>query len=130
MADALGKPLKRAERVVPKSYKNVSDDVTSRKGLAFDARQDLDIQRRIEGLMGSRMARRWARMSKKERTLLKITTGLQRVLQDSVNYDHSVSKNGGKRIVYKYANDSAMDKAEAQQMVKDYFDFADRIIRR
>lgn len=129
VADVLGKPLKRADRTVPKSYKNVSD-VTSRKGLAFDARQDLDIQRRIEGLMGSRMARRWARMSKKERTLLKITTGLQRVLMDSVTYDHSVSKNGGKRIVYKYANDSAMDKAEAQQMVKDYFDFADRIIRR
>ena len=69
-------------------------------------------------------------MSKKERTLLKITTGLQRVLMDSVNYDHSVMKNGSKRIVYKYANDSAMDKAEAQQMVKDYFDFADRVIKR
>lgn len=129
VADALGKPLKKAERAIPKSYKNVSDAI-SRKGLAFDARQDLDIQRRIEGLMGSKMARRWARMSKKERTLLKITTGLQRVLMDAVTYDHSVTKNGSNRIVYRYANDSAMDKAEAQQMVSDYFDFADRIIKR
>ena len=129
VADALGKPLKKSERSIPKSYKNVPD-VTSRKGLAFDARQDLDIQRRIEGLMGSKMARRWARMSKDERKLLKITTGLQRVLMDAVTYDHSVKKNGSARIVYKYANDSSMDKAEAQQMVRDYFDFADRIIKR
>lgn len=130
VADALGKPLKKAERALSKTYKNVSDSVLKARGLAFDARQDLDIQRRIEGLMGSKMARRWARMSKKERTLLKITTGLQRVLMDSVTYDHAVKKNGIERIVYRYANDSAMDKAEAQQMVKDYFDFADRIIKR
>ena len=118
VAEKVGKPAKRQRRK-KKEYKNVG----KKKGwesLNSREKDDFIIYRKLRGAFGSKLANSYQKLSKAQKYLLHNITNFDRFIQMVIHSPDKILKRKSKKPTFVFANDSKIDKENAQQQIVDF----------
>lgn len=118
VAEKVGKPAKR-ERRKKKEYRNVG----KKKGwesLNSREKDDFIIYRKLRGAFGSKLANSYQKLSKAQKYLLHNITNFDRFIQMVIHSPDKILKRKSKKPTFVFANDSKIDKKNAEQQIIDF----------
>ncbi len=118
VAEKVGKPAKR-ERRKKKEYRNVG----KKKGwesLNSREKDDFIIYRKLRGAFGSKLANSYQKLTKAQKYLLHNITNFDRFIQMVIHSPDKILKRKSKKPTFVFANDSKIDKKNAEQQIIDF----------
>lgn len=118
VAEKVGKPAKR-ERRKKKEYRNVGKK-RGWESLNSREKDDFIIYRKLRGAFGSKLANSYQKLTKAQKYLLHNITNFDRFIQMVIHSPDKILKRKSKKPTFVFANDSKIDKKNAEQQIIDF----------
>lgn len=120
VARKLGKPVR--ETAKPKEYRHIK--VSQPQGMSRNQRreyEDVVFSRKLRAI-DPRLAKRWNRLNKKQRYMLRNATAVEQEVNAVIGSPPKSQQKKSKNMVFVFRNDSAKDRAAVATKISDYFD--------